>query len=480
MNKLKNLKPERVFYYFEEISAVPRGSENMKEISDYCVNFAVSHSLEYHRDDANNVIIKKPASKGCENKEPIILQGHLDMVCQKNSDKDIDFKTDGIDILVEGDLIKADGTTLGADNGIAVAMVLAILEDNTISHPEIEAVFTTDEEIGMIGAGQLDFSLLKGKRMINLDSEEEDVLTVSCAGGSDLKVYIPVNRVEFSGSKIEIILKGFKGGHSGVEIHKGRINADILAGRIINHLKEFCDFTIIAVNGGDKSNVINNYCSIELCSKTPDILVSEAEKYLSLISAEIKERESGFSPEINRLEDDEYLVFDEKSEKDLIFALTCVPDGVISMSAEISGLVETSLNLGILKTEKNSVFIHHALRSNKSSALRFLEEKLKRFYSFSDIKCTDSGHYPPWEFKDDSNLQSLYKKIYKETTGKEIKVEAIHAGLECGIFSAGIPDIDCIAVGPNLSDVHTVGETLSISSTERIFEILLKILEEIQ
>ena len=480
MSKLKGLKPERVFHYFEEISNIPRGSGNMKGISDYCLDFAISQSLKYYRDDANNVIIKKPASKGYEDKAPIILQGHLDIVCQKTAESNKDFLKDGLDLLIDGDFIKADGTTLGADNGIAVAMVLAILEDNTISHPAIEAVFTTDEEIGMIGAGKLDFGLLKGKRMINLDSEEEDVLTVSCAGGSDFEAILPVKRENFNGYKVEIILKGLKGGHSGVEIHKGRVNADILAGRIVNRLKAVCDFSLIAINGGDKSNVITNQCSIEFCTKTPEILVSEAEKYLALISAEIKERESGCAPEIRCLTEGNYSVLDKKSENDLIFSLTCVPNGVITMSAEIEGLVETSLNLGILKTEEDSVILHHALRSNKSSALEFLEEKLKRFYSFSDIKYNKFGHYPPWEFKENSALQSIYKKVYKDVTGKEIKVEAIHAGLECGIFSAGIPGIDCIAIGPELSDVHTVNETLSIPSTAVIYEILLKILAELQ
>ena len=480
MIKLENLKPYRVFHYFEEISAIPRGSGDMKGISDYCAEFAVNHSLEYFKDSANNVIIKKPASDGRENSAPVILQGHLDMVCQKKSDIQKDFKSEGIDLIVDGDFIKADGTTLGADNGIAVAMILAILEDSTISHPDIEAVFTTDEEIGMIGAGKLDFNLLKGKRMINLDSEEEDVLTVSCAGGSDFESVIPVKRMTMSGNKIDILIKGLKGGHSGVEIHKGRVNADIMAGRILCHLKNVCDFSIIAIDGGNKPNVIPNYCSVQLCAENPEKLINEAKEYFNTISEEIKEREKDFSPEITLSGKGEYSVFDKKSENDLIFALNCIPDGVMTMSAEIGGLVETSLNLGILETNENSVLLHHALRSNKSSALKFLEEKLKKFYSFSDIEYTAFGHYPPWEFKDNSELQSLYKKVYKEITGKEIKVEAIHAGLECGIFSAGIPDIDCIAIGPQLTDVHTVNETLSISSTALIYKILLKILSEMK
>lgn len=268
MAKLDSLKPLNVFKYFEEICNIPHGSENMDAISEYCVKFAENHSLKYIRDDANNVIIFKSATDGYENAEPVILQGHLDMVCQKTEESNIDFMKDGLDLYVDGDFVKAHGTTLGADNGIAVAMILAILESDEISHPEIQAVFTTDEEIGMVGAGKLDMSVLTAKKMINLDAEEDDAITVSCAGGSDFKAVIPVNRVKQTGTKITVTLKGLKGGHSGVEIDKGRVNADVLAGRFLNHMSNIADFDIIAINGGDKGNAIPNLCRIELCVKS--------------------------------------------------------------------------------------------------------------------------------------------------------------------------------------------------------------------
>lgn len=277
---LENLKPQRVFKYFEEICSIPHGSGDMDKIADYCVEFAKSHALEYKRDGANNVVIYKNATAGYENAEPVILQGHLDMVCQKLEDRNIDFSADGLDIFIDGDFVKARGTTLGADNGIAVAMVLAILESNEYRHPRIEAVFTTDEEIGMVGATKLDMSLLSAKKMINIDSEEEKVVTVSCAGGSDFKVSLPINRVKKSGTEATVILKGLKGGHSGIEIDKGRVNANMLAGRFLNSLAKAVYFEIISIDGGDKGNAIPNLCKMRLCVNDVEKFVNEAEKSL--------------------------------------------------------------------------------------------------------------------------------------------------------------------------------------------------------
>ena len=251
MEKLKGIKPEKVFRYFEEISAIPRGSGNMEGISAYCMAFAEKLGLRAIKDDANNVVIFKDGTKGYENSEPVILQGHLDMVCQKTEDCNIDFEKDGLDIYIDGDFIKAKGTTLGADNGIAVAMIMAVLESGEIEHPPIEAVFTTDEVIGLIGAGKLDMSVLTGKKMVNLDSEDPSVLTVSCAGGSDFIMKLPFKKIKKNGSRITISLKGLQGGHSGVEIDSGRVNADILMGRILNYAVGVANFDIISVNGGD-------------------------------------------------------------------------------------------------------------------------------------------------------------------------------------------------------------------------------------
>ena len=469
---------EKVFHYFKEICAIPHGSGDMYKIADYCMNFADKNSLKAVRDNANNVIIYKSASKGYEDSEPIILQGHLDMVCQKTNDSNIDFLTDGIDVLTDGDFIKANGTTLGADNGIAVAMVLTILQDNTIPHPPIEAVFTTDEEIGMIGAMALDFSLLSAKKMINLDAEEDESVTVSCAGGSDFNAVLPIKKETVNATKVTLTLSGLKGGHSGVEINKGRVNADVLMGRLLNHLKSVADFRIIGINGGNKGNAIPNTCSVELACTNPEEFKKTAKDYISVVKQEINARESGFEAKITVEGKNELNVLSSDTEKQLIFVLTAVPNGIIEMSAEIEGLVETSLNLGILKTEKDVICFNLALRSNKQSALKALEEKLRVFFSLTDCNITTGGHYPPWEFKNNSVLRELYVETYKKILDKEPTVEAIHAGLECGVFASNINDLDCIAIGPNLFDVHTVNEKMSISSAKRIFTLLLKILEK--
>lgn len=478
MSKLKSLEPERVFKYFEEICALPHGSEDTDAIAGYCMDFAEKHSLKAVRDKANNVIIYKPAADGYESAAPVILQGHTDMVCQKESGCDIDFSKDGLDIYVDGDFVKARGTTLGADNGIAVAMILAILESKDIPHPAIEAVFTSDEEIGMVGAKQLDMGLLTAKRMINIDSEEEDTLTVSCAGGSDFRVKFPIDRQTEKGTLVTITLQGLKGGHSGVEINSGRVNADILAGRFLNYMKNAADFSLISIDGGDKSNAIPNSCRIQLCTSEPDTFKERAESCLEVIKKEFSQREPDFSPVITVSDPCEASVLNKELRDRIIFTLLCVPNGVTEMSAEIDGLVETSLNLGILETKKQEIILHFSLRSNKSSALDFLEDRLKAF--FANMPCfTESfGHYPPWEFKEDSELQRLYIETFKEQFETAPKVEAIHAGLECGVFSSEIDGLDCIAIGPSLYDVHTVNERLSIASAKRIFNLILAILKK--
>lgn len=477
MSELNSIKPERVFKYFEEIAHIPHGSEDMEKIADYCVEFAEKHSLKAIKDTANNVIIYKSATDGYENAEPVILQGHLDMVCQKDENIDIDFLKDGLSLYIDGDFVKAKGTTLGADNGIAVAMILAILESDDIPHPPIEAVFTTDEEIGMVGALALDMSLLSGKRMINLDAEEDDTLTVSCAGGSDFRMTVPVTRKTVCGSQVIVTLKGLQGGHSGVEIDKNRVNADILAGRFLNHMKSVCDFEIISIDGGDKGNAIPNNCTISLCTTTPDEFMKSTINYLDVLHSEIGDREPDFIDNICVCEEAEYSVIDSEIKDKLIFTLVCVPDGIAQMSTEIKGLVESSSNLGILKTEEDKIILHFTLRSNKKSALQFLEDRLLAFSSCIPCETECSGHYPPWEFKENSQLQKLFKECYKEQYGSEPKVEAIHAGLECGVFSSGIDGLDCIAMGPQLHDVHTVKERLSISSLENTFSLLLEILK---
>ena len=476
MGKLDNVTPCRVFKYFEEISAIPRGSGNMNAISSYCMDFAAKHQLKAMRDEADNVIIFKAGTKGYENAEPVILQGHLDMVCQKTEESTIDFEKDELKLYVDGDFVKAEGTTLGADNGIAVAMIMAILESSDIPHPPIEAVFTTDEETGMIGAGKLSSDCLKGRKMINLDAEEPDTVTVSCAGGSDFRLNLLTSRTKSRGRRVDVIIKGLKGGHSGVEINSGRINANILAGRILNYAKNVTDFEIISIDGGDKGNAIPVSCTMQLVVQESSRFMTKMTEYFEVIKAEYADRED-FIILAEELDEGEFDVIGSEAKQSLLYLLMSVPNGVQEMSMSVSGLVETSLNLGILKTFDDKITLLFTLRSNKQSALLFLEEKMKVICSVTGGEIETSGHYPPWEYNDKSELKKMYMDVFKEKFGYEPTVAAIHAGLECGVFSAKIPGLDCIAIGPQLSDVHTVNERCSISSTKDIYELLLNLLK---
>lgn len=477
MSDISALNPKRVFHYFKKISNIPRGSGNQNAISEYCENFAKEHSLKYHRDKSNNVIIYKDASLGYEKSEPVILQGHLDMVCQKTSDSDFDFDKDSLELYVEGDYLKANGTTLGADDGVAVAMILAILEDTSISHPPVEAVFTTDEEIGMLGALELDFSKLNGKKMINIDSEEENILTVSCAGGSDFKITVPYEKKKVIGECFKVTIKGLKGGHSGVMINSGRVNADILAGRLLNFLVNNFEVSLVRINGGDKGNAIPLFCEFEFVCNESVKVYEKLKSYADLVISEIFDREPGILIEVSNGMSGEFECVDNDSFKKLVTALVVLPNGVMEMSSSIENLVETSLNLGILETDENKIVMHYTLRSNIMSALKFLEDRLLNFVKSSDLLSETFGHYPAWEYCQNSEVQKLYGEIYRKHTGKEIKVCAIHAGLECGVFADNISEFDCISIGPDIHSIHTTEEKLSISSTKRIYEIILDFLE---
>ncbi len=467
-------KTHPMWKYFYELTKIPRGSGDMEKVSDYIVSFAKEHNFRYIQDEAQNVIIFKDGTKGYEDKEPVILQGHLDMVCQKDEGKKIDFEKDGLSVYVENGYVTADGTTLGGDNGIAVAMVLSILADDTLSHPPIEAVFTTDEEIGMIGATKLSVESLKGKRMINIDSEDESVVTVSCAGGSDFEMTVPLERKKVFGNILKLGVKGLKGGHSGVEINSGRENANALMARILNHLSTISDFDLVSVSGGDKGNAIPSLSEAEvLVSKD---IKKELLEYSDTIKKEISSYEEGFTFEIENLGEGERDIIKTPDLNSLIYLLLMAPTGVVSMSQEIEGLVETSLNLGILKTDADKMTLYFALRSNKQTALEFLEDKLKVFAKCVPCQIKTGGHYPPWEYRENSCLEKLYKEKYTEKTGREIRVEAIHAGLECGVFASKIKDFDCISVGPEMHDIHTPKERLSIKSSENLYDIILSVL----
>ncbi len=480
MQEFKSLKSEKVFRFFGEICKIPHGSGNMEKIADYCADFAKTRGLRFTRDAADNVIIYKAGTNGSPTSEPVILQGHLDMVCQKTADSATDFLRDPIEIFTDGDFVKAKGTTLGADNGIAVAMVLAILDSDDLAHPPIEAVFTTDEEIGMIGASRLDMTLLSSKRMINLDSEEDDVLTVSCAGGEDLTLTAAPDTKTAEGTAVTLIIEGLRGGHSGVEIDKGRVNSNILAGRFLRELKNIAEFDIISVKGGDKSNAIPLRTEIVLSTGKGSALTEAAARTAEGIKAEISAREPDLTLLVREGEKASRTVFSDSFAEKVISALSLTPNGIVDMSREIEGLVETSLNLGILSADPRGLVMHYALRSNKTSALKDLVNRLSLFADLLGFSSATGGFYPPWEFKEDSSLQKLYREAYKEVNGDEVRVEAIHAGLECAVFASRIKGLDCIAIGPTLYDVHTTGERMKISSVEKIYKTLTKLLASLK
>lgn len=475
MSVLRDLKPEKVFKFFEEICSIPHGSYNMKPIADYCERFAKERGLRVVRDEADNIIIFKDGMGKNASAEPIILQGHLDMVCQKTPDCDINFETDGLKLFLDGDFLKAKGTTLGADNGIAVSMILSILDSCDLSHPPIEAVFTTDEEVGMVGAAQLDTSILKSTRMVNLDSEDMDCMTVSCAGGSDFEAVVPIARTLKKGTEYSVEISGLKGGHSGVTIHEGRVNANTLAGRILMFLNSESDASVVDIAGGDKGNAIPNACEIKIISNDQRF-EEKLTDYIKTIKAELFAREPEIDIKIKNKGENSADVLTEAFK--LIFPLVNAPNGVIDMSAEIDGLVETSLNLGILKSEEDRLIFRFALRSNKKTALFFLEQRLTLFFANLGADISVGSFYPPWEFNPDSELQKVYIESYTEFFGEMPKVEAIHAGLECAVFADKLKGFDGIAIGPQMYDVHTTAERLSVSSTEQIYKLLIKLLEK--
>ena len=474
---LEHLQPERVFYYFEKMCGIPHGSRNTKQISDFCVDFAKEQGLEYYQDADNNVIIIKEASAGYENAEPVILQGHLDMVCEKTADCPKDMEKEGLDIYVDGDLVRAKDTTLGGDNGIAVAMAMAILEDNTLSHPRVEAVFTVDEEIGLLGAGSIDVSPLKGKTMINIDSEDEGIFTVSCAGGNTSDCRLPVNVKEYEGPAYTIEITGCKGGHSGVEIDKGRSNANVLMGRLLQDIKKGASVQIVSVDGGLKDNAIPVQSKAMIVCDQEIVIKASVEQMQKVFLNEYEEADPDIKITFTREENAKVKVMDEVSSDKIICLLTCMPNGIQKMSMDIEGLVQTSLNIGIVETHEDYFRMSFCVRSSVNTEREMLNRRIGTLMTQLGGTMKVEGDYPGWEYKKDSRLRDLMIDVFKEQYGKEPTVEAIHAGLECGMFAGKIPGLDCVSIGPNLDQIHTVRENMSISSVQRVYEFVLEVLK---
>lgn len=463
---------KNVLKYFTEISSVPRGSGHNEKISEYIVNFAKEHNLRYVQDEALNVIIYKDAAKGYELHTPVILQGHMDMVCVTEEGFSHDFENEGLELLVEDDYITANKTTLGADDGIAIAYAMAILADDRLLHPALEVVITTDEETGMDGAKALDTSLLKGRMMINLDSEDEDCILCSCAGGMRCGINIPLARVTAEGEVMDITISGLKGGHSGAEINKNRANATLLAARLLMELSESIDYLCISLKGGEKDNAIPAYAKLSILIKDE----AGAKAAIEALTQKYKKELSTSEPDL----DIRYEVRNEEtvsaihpnSFSKMLFVLIQAPDGVQEMSADIEGLVESSLNLGVFETCDDVAEFNYALRSSVSSYKYFMRDKLAFLAEFAGGECESGSEYPAWEYKKDSALREEFGEVYRMFYGKKARFEAIHAGLECGIICEKVPDMDIVSIGPLMHDIHSPAERLSITSALRLYRFL--------
>ena len=477
---LSGLQPERALYYFEDICKIPHGSRNTKQISDYLVAFARDHGLRFYQDEVNNVVIFKDGTKGYECHPPVILQGHMDMVAEKTRESKIDFLTDGLDLRTDGEYIWAEGTTLGGDDGIAVAYALAILEADDIPHPPLECVFTVDEEIGMDGARALDTSILKAKTLINCDSEEEGILTVSCAGGATSGLHLPVSIDRAEGKGIHLYVDGLIGGHSGAEINKGRANSNKVMGELLKRLFKEYPYRLVYVRGGQKDNAIPRYTMAKVIV-TPEQL-DGALKAIDKIGEDLLKKLP--APEVKAKIWAEACVCRGKamtalSTRKTLGLLNDVPSGVQKMSTDIEGLVQTSLNLGILKTEGEEVTMTFSVRSSVNTEKLALIDQLKALALKYGAAYTEAGAYPAWEYKKESKLRDVMVQAFESLYGRKPVVEAIHAGLECGLFSDKIPGLDCVSFGPNMQDIHTTRERLNIASANRTWKYLLEVLERL-
>lgn len=497
MRALENLEPKEVFYFFEEICKIPHGSGNTDQISRYLEEFAQQRKLEHYRDELGNVIIIKEASPGYEDHEPVMLQGHMDMVAVKEPDCLLDMTKYGLRLFVDGDRLSAVDTSLGGDDGIALAYGLALLDGQTYKHPRIEVVFTVDEEVGMDGARALDVSPLKARRLINLDSEEEGIFLAGCAGGARVNFSLDGSPEKRMGIPCEIKIDGLKGGHSGEEISKQRGNAICLLGRALKKLSEKVDFVIEDLTGGVADNAIPTWANAQILitgyeNRSGKQRVMQdgfaEQEYLARlkVSCEILQKE--FLEELADRDEDvkienthgkigEFTALSEEQSKKAVNLLNALPWGVQTMSSDIKGLVETSLNPGLLSLDEGRVHIGISVRSSVESAKEALIDRLKSIAELAGADTEVTGEYPGWNYRKDSPLREKMVNVYEQMYQKQPQILAIHAGVECGLLAFKIPDLDCVSIGPDMKDIHTTGEELSIASAGRVWEYLVKLLE---
>ena len=475
---LDALEPADVFRFFREISAIPHGSFHTAAISSYLEDFAKSHDFSYIRDDLGNVIISKPASAGCESAAPIALQGHIDMVCEKEASNPIDMEKEAITLRTDGEWLSADRTTLGGDDGIAVAMMLALLDDASITCPPLECVFTVDEEVGLLGAYGLDLSSLRSRRMINLDSEDEGVITASCAGGAEVICTLSGKRREKNGEILEIRIEGLRGGHSGERINCGRANADLLMARLLCRLQEKGKFCIIGFNGGNRDNAIPRECRAEIIF-TGKFSRSEIKEAVASFADDIAKEYSVTDPDIhvsakwpNKGRKALHIAFGRKDSRRMIRLLMAFPNGVIEYSPLYKDVPQTSLSMGIVKTMADGICIHSMVRSSINSQKQMMLDRIACIAEEFDASIDIKGTYPAWELIEKSDFRDLAAEVYEKLTGIKPVVCVIHGGLECGLLAAKVPGLDCISIGPDMEEVHTPAERLNIPSSKRTYDYL--------
>lgn len=484
-NKLENLKPERVFYYFEELSKIPRESGNEKAVSDFLVDIARKLGLEVYQDKINNVVIKKTATKGYENSDGIIIQGHMDMVCEKELDSTHNFKTDGLDLIIDGKYLRANKTTLGADNGIAVAMGLAILEDKNIEHPKIELLLTVEEETTMRGALELEENILTGKMLINIDSEEEAWVTVGSAGGRSVTISFNERKEKLTNTNFEFFkleVKNLFGGHSGAEIHKNRLNANKVMAEVLSEIKKNFDIKLCDVKGGSKDNAIPRECYFDIAidKNSSQDFTSKIKSIFEKFKNKYREQDSNITFEISNLENKNKEIYSDALFERLLKLLNDLPTGVNTWLKEYPDIVESSDNLAIVKVVDEKITVIVSLRSSDPTVLNSLEEKITAVAKKYNADYEVSGGYPEWRFKPISRLRDTAVQTYQDLFNEKMQVAVIHAGLECGAISMHYPDLDMISIGPNIYDVHTPKEKMEIASVEKYYKYLVELLKNLK
>lgn len=480
--KISGYKPEKLFHFFEDISAIPRESRHEKQISDFLVTFARERNLWVYQDDVYNVIIKKPASAGAEDAPAVMMQGHIDMVCDKLAGVEHDFATDGIDLVVKHGILTANGTTLGADNGVAVALMMMVLDDDSLAHPAIECVFTTDEETGLVGAESLDKSQIDARIMINLDSEEEGVATVSCAGGVVATCTRPVVREHKQGSTLTLEISGLLGGHSGSDIHLERGNANLLMARIVERLMAADGASLVSFNGGTKDNAItreNTAVLVYADEAAAQAAAEVARGIVADIAAELEVFDPGFTCAVTVADGVEVEAMADADALALVRALRLAPNGVMRRNVAADDAVEVSSNIGVVQVTEDQIKF---LLSPRSSIKSLQDDVKDRIQILADVLGFDvvfEYEYPGWSYVEHSAVRDVFCESYRELFGTELKIESIHAGLECGLFADALPGLDAIAVGPQLADVHTPDEHMDLASFERFYVLLVDVLRRL-